>query len=120
MLESRLMTGSKFADWLEKKYLEWQMERGRASIRKFSAWLGINHALVVQWMNAKTRPGEKSALLLADKLGFEVYDALEIPGPNPDEIELIRAYRAIPPDDQQALLDLIDMWLTQHGFRRVE
>jgi transcriptional regulator with XRE-family HTH domain len=81
MTYNSLVTGA-FGDWLEKKYLEWQMQNGRASIREFSRRIGINSALVIQWMNGKGRPGAKTIPLLAKALGLEVYDALGLPYPD--------------------------------------
>ncbi len=121
MLESlTIMTGNDFADWLEKKYLEWQMEHGRASIRSFAKWLGINHVILVNLMNAKGRPGPKTLPILAEKLGYEVYDVLGLPRPDEREAKLIRRYRAIPPELRDefslALEEFIDAWAEHHGF----
>ncbi len=101
------MDKSRFADWLEKKYLSWQMENGRASIRQFSEWLGINHALVVQWMNDKAKPGPKTIHLLAAKLGDDVYELLEDPAGTekiPGLGEWIRAYIIATPAQREEML----------------
>ncbi len=114
------MTGSPIADWLEKKYLEWQMVNGRASIRQFAKWLDMSHASVINLMNGKGKPGPKMLPKLAAKLGYEIYDMSGLPRPDPEEEELIHAYRAIPPNDQKALLDLIERFLLDHGFKRTK
>jgi len=101
------MEKSRFADWLEKKYLNWQLENGRASIRQFARWLEINHALVVQWMNGKASPGPKTIHLLAFRLGNEVYELLEDPAGTqkvPGLDEWIRVYIAATPEQREDML----------------
>jgi hypothetical protein len=71
-----------FSEYMEKTYLSWQMDNGRASIREYSRWLDINHALIIQWMNGKAKPGPKSLPKLAAKLGLEIYDILGLARPN--------------------------------------
>lgn len=101
------MEKSRFADWLEKKYLSWQIENGRASIRQFSEWLDINQALVTQWMNDKAKPGPKTIHLLASKLGDEVYEILEDPAGTqkiPGLGEWIRTYILATPEQREKML----------------
>ena len=101
------MEKSRFADWLEKKYLSWQIENGRASIRQFSEWLDINQALVTQWMNDKAKPGPKTIHLLASKLGDEVYEILEDPAGTqkiPGLAEWIRTYILATPEQREKML----------------
>lgn len=114
------MTGNEFADWLEKKYLDWQYLNGRASIRNFAKWLDVNQALVVRYMNGKERPGPKILPKLAEKLGYAVYDVLGLARPDEVEETLIRQYRSIPPEHKeeysQALREFIHAWSEHHGY----
>ncbi len=94
---------TKFSDYLERHYLDWQIENGRASIRKYSLWLGINSSLVIQWMNGNGKPGSKNLAKLAIKLGPDIYDVLEIPPP-PEFIRKLEAiYDDLSIDQQQQL-----------------
>lgn len=98
-IEAQMKTG--FSKYLENYYLNWQLKNGRASIREFSRWLDINHAQVIQWMNGRGKPGYKNIVKLAQKLGPEVYEILEI---NPsDIIEMTN----LPPDLQRRLISAI-------------
>jgi len=124
MIDSILMTGNEFADWLEKKYLDWQYINGRASIRKWSQWLGISHSAVINMMNGKTKPGPQVLPLLAEKLGFTVYDVLGEPRPDEIEAELIQQYRSIPPEQREefsaALREYVRYWMEKHGYEKVD
>jgi hypothetical protein len=126
MLNSNLMTEEKiiFSDYLEKQYLLWQMDNGRASIREFSRWLDINHALVVQWMNGHGKPGVASIRKLAVKLGPEIYNIFDIVPPPRAIHELEETYHVISPDDYPALERDFDRWLEQwlviHGYERLK
>lgn len=43
------------SNWLEKKYLEWQIERGRASLTAFAEFLGITRGYLGMMLNG-SRP----------------------------------------------------------------
>jgi ribosomal protein S6 len=113
-----------FSDYLEKQYLLWQMDNGRASIRQFSRWLNINHALVTQWMNGNGKPGLGSMRKLAVKLGPEVYDIMDVAHPPKAINELEEIYHIISPNDYPTLeLDFdrwLEQWLKSHGYKRLK
>jgi len=74
---------TKFSGWFEKRFLAWQLEKGdRKSIDEFAQFLGFPRTTVVQWMNGARRPSDVNAFALAQKLGLEVYDALELQRPD--------------------------------------
>jgi len=72
-----------FPEFLEKKYLEWQLAAGRKTIVEFSAFLGVSQPLLSMWMNGKKRPGVENIKILSEIFGLEVYDSLGIDRPNP-------------------------------------
>jgi transcriptional regulator with XRE-family HTH domain len=60
---------SELSKWLEKKYLEWQLENGKASILEFSEYLDMSQSYVSQIMNSTRETiGMKTAVKIADKL----------------------------------------------------
>ena len=101
------MVDNEFSAWFEKQYLEWQMKNGRASIRSFAAWLGINHALVIQWINGKANPGHKTILLLAAKLGPEVYTFFDNQFGIPGLDEIVRIYVLADPEKRGRILEKV-------------
>jgi succinate dehydrogenase flavin-adding protein (antitoxin of CptAB toxin-antitoxin module) len=113
-----------FSEFLEKQYLLWQMDNGRASIREFSRWLDINQALVVQWMNGHGKPNMDSTRKLVIKLGPEVYDIFGLPRPPRAIYKLEGAYHTIPSEEIELFESDFDHWLEHwlltHGFKRIK
>lgn len=108
--------------WLEKMYLEWQLDQGgrRKSIATFAEYLGSSQSFVSQVMAGKRTPSSDTALDWALKLDDdEILDILEIPR---DELEDKRrlklfqaAYYATPKDKQEDLVRLVKDFLEQYG-----
>jgi transcriptional regulator with XRE-family HTH domain len=74
----------RFAKWLENQYIEWQRRKGeRRTAMEFAEWLEIGNATVSQWLNGQARPRPEFAFRLAKRLGLEVYEQLDLPGPDP-------------------------------------
>ena len=77
------MTKSNFANWLDKKFLDWQQRQGGSrTALEFAEWLGFANATVNQWLNGNRRPERGNVYLLALKLGLEIYDVLGMPKPD--------------------------------------
>lgn len=73
-----------FPSWINKKFVLWQAEKGeRKTIEEFAAYLGISRPLLNMWMNGNRRPGVENIKILEEVFGIEVYDALDLPRPNP-------------------------------------
>jgi len=64
--------------WFEKKYLEWQLENGKASISEFSELLGFSQSYISQLMNGtRTGMSMKAAQKVCEKLNdWSLYDLL--------------------------------------------
>jgi transcriptional regulator with XRE-family HTH domain len=84
------MMKSELSKWLEKKYLEWQLENGKASISEFSEYLQLSQSYVSHIMNGvRETIGLKTAVKIANKLGDEtIYKILGYEMPETQE-ELI-------------------------------
>lgn len=75
---------TKFSEWLESRYLEWQVKgKGRKTVTEFAEYLGFPQPTVNNWLNGARTPSGDSIFPLAVKLGLEVYDTLGLPRPNP-------------------------------------
>jgi len=95
-----------FSILLERKFLEWQIEIGqRKSQAEFSKLIGVSRAAFTMWLNGDHLPDRESAGKLASYLGPEIYDALELPRPNPYLQQLSKMWENIPPDKQQLLVE---------------
>jgi len=68
---------NQLGDFLTRKYLEYQLAQGKkVYAREFAAWLGVPPTSYSNWVNAGFTPSGRHIDLLADKLGYEVYDIL--------------------------------------------
>jgi transcriptional regulator with XRE-family HTH domain len=110
-----------FPEFLEKKYLEWQLkEEGRKTIVQFAAYIGVSQPILSMWLNGKKRPGVENIKLLADIFGFEVYDALGIKRPNPYLQRINRVFEFLPEEMQQRIAEEAERYETKNETDRVE
>ena len=99
------MMRSEFSKWMEKKYLEWQLENGKASISEFAEFLQLSQSYVSQIMNStRATIGLKTAVKIANKLGDEsIYAILGYEMPETQE-ELIDSLPAALRSDLKSAL----------------
>ncbi len=94
------MTRHPFSILLERKFLEWQIEQGgRKSQAEFANLVGVSRAAFTMWLNDKHLPDRESAVKLANYLGPEILDALELPRPDP-LLQSINSRGGTPPYTQ--------------------
>jgi transcriptional regulator with XRE-family HTH domain len=102
------MMKSDFSKWMEKKYLEWQLENGKASISEFAEFLKLSQSYISQIMNGtRATIGLKTAVKIANKLNDEsIYKILgyEMPEPQVDLFDSLPA--ALRSDLRSALLEI--------------
>ena len=100
---------NKFSQFLENKLIEWQYEiKAKKSLRDFADYLGVTPQLLSMWMNGARKPGYENINKLAEVLGIEVYDSLDIPRPNPVVYKLQSNFDRIPEGVIQQISDLIE------------
>lgn len=99
-------TKKAFASWLEKTFLKWQAENGkRASLLEFADYIGYSRPLISMWLAGKRLPGEDGIKRLAELFGEEVYDALDLPRPNPYLQKISQIFERLSPEHQQKLAE---------------
>ena len=82
--------------WIEKKFVEFQNAQGhRTTLDVFAAHIGISRSTLNKWMNGINRPDKSYVGLLADKLGPEIYDLMEMPRPDPNLMYIVRRWPAL-------------------------
>lgn len=74
----------KMAEFLQQKFIDFQQKTlGRGSRppsqNEFIKYLGVEQTSYSNWVNAIRPPSGENADILATKLGWEVYEILEIP-----------------------------------------
>jgi transcriptional regulator with XRE-family HTH domain len=115
-----IMLQMTFPDFLETKYLEWQLkEMGRKTIVQFAAYIGVSQPILSMWMSGKKRPGIDNIKLLAEIFGDEVYDALGLPRPNPYLQKVNRLWEFIPEEIQKRFSEEAERYEAQNISDRV-
>lgn len=77
-------TTESFGEWLRGQYVSWAYKTATKNNRMpsqadFAKWLGMPPTTVSNIMNDLRKPSPEAVHLLADKLGTEVYDRLDLP-----------------------------------------
>ena len=81
-----------FGEWLNRKYLEWQLQEGhKRSVKAFGVYLGIPQSTLSEYMNNKYQPKGEYLSLIVAKLGMEAYDVLGLPRPSTPEVDIVGA-----------------------------
>lgn len=91
-------------EWIWGKYLEWlKLEGGYKSQAEFARRLGIDRALLNQYLNGRQKPSKANVEKLAS-LGLEIYDLVDMERPDPNLQRLILAYDAAAPDKKEEII----------------
>ena len=79
------MPVSDFSSWMKHRYLDWQSEQGEVlPATKFAEYLEVSQQSLSKWMTGRSTPDPDNIQKLADKLGWEVYEALGMQPPITD------------------------------------
>ena len=73
----------------------------------------ISQQLVEGWINDRFKPGSKYAYVLAEKLGPEVYDYIDVPKPDPLLIYIQSNWSQLSPEVQKNIRDQVAAYLIQ-------
>lgn len=113
-----------FKDWLFSKFQEWEhaQPKRRMSFASFARFLSnnsfdvkITQQVIDAWINGRYKPGRKYAPVLAEKLGIEVYDYLDLEPPDPMLLYISANWERLPPNIQHAISDQITEYLAAQG-----
>lgn len=99
-----------FGTFLKRRFHKWNGDQLKNtdsldSQKRFAYWLGVKPTTLSTWMTDEKTPTGSNVKLLADKLGFEVYDHLGVPyqTDKPKPKLLVRVWDYLP-------LELQDQW----------
>ena len=110
-----------FRIWLTEKYVEWRGDKvgHNSSVSSFAEYIGTKQQLMSGWMNGDYAPAKANIDKLANKLGYEIYDILNIPqDERPIRADIRAAIRKIPPEYLDEVLLLIEEYTKQHSWYR--
>jgi len=112
---------NKFSEWITKQFVQWQAEQGmRKTLEEFAAYVGVSRPLINMWMNGNQKPGAENIKLLGDLFGNEIYDALDLPRPNPHLQKINRLWEFLPEEIQIKLAKETEKYETQNELHRVQ
>jgi transcriptional regulator with XRE-family HTH domain len=105
---------SKFSVFLEKQYLDWMQKSGkRKTLNEFADFLGIKRPLLSLWLGGKREPSYETTQRLSNLLGIEIFDALELPKPDPTLHYVNRHWGDLPDDIQKKVAQEIARYTTE-------
>ena len=109
-----------FPEFLEQKFLEWQMKNGeRKNLYQFASYVGVSHGTMSFWINGVKKPSDDNIERLAVLFGNEIYDVLGLSRPNPYLQKLNRLWEFLPEEIQKRLSDEAEKYETQDISERV-
>ena len=110
-----------FSQWLEQKFLEWQTAQGeRKTIQDFADYLGVKGSVLSHWMNEiRKKPNSESIRQLSSKLGFEVYDVLGLPRPDPDLAYISQNWDKVSEEFRQKFRKQVEQQLANEESKRI-
>ena len=86
------------------KFIEWQHSQGgRKTVEDFARYLGIAQSTASLYMNGKRLPEGDILKKLSDKLGLEVYDALDLPRPDEDLFNISALWNELNEHERNAI-----------------
>ena len=101
-----------FKDYLFQKFEEWEktQSKRRSSFSAYARWLSDNsmeievkQQVLDSWMNGVTPKDYKYLLVLAEKIGDEIYHVLGYKSPNPYFQKLSHVWDFLPEEIQKRL-----------------
>jgi transcriptional regulator with XRE-family HTH domain len=108
---SGVKMNSKFSQWLNERFLEWEKQQGkRQTVSAFARYLDVPQSSLSSWMAGAYVPSGENLLLLATKLGAEIYDTLGISRPpiaDPDVIYIASVWNRLSDTDRETIISTI-------------
>jgi len=90
---------------LNKKFLEWQVEKGeRKTLDEFAILLGVSRPLLSMWMNGTRSPGLEYKKRIIELFGAEAIEAF---GEDPDLHFIQDSWDDLSPEKRKAIRDQV-------------
>lgn len=104
-----------FSEYLLNKLQEFEKQRGqRTTLDKFAEYLGVKRPILSIWLSGKSQPSLESVRQLAEKLGPEVYEVLNLPSPNPYLQKISQLFEHLSPEHQRQLAEEAERYQTEN------
>ena len=94
--------------FLNKKFLEWQMEAGqRRTQTEYAEYLGVAPGTLGHWMNGIRSPDYDSVEQLSKKLGPEIFDVAGYLRPNPQLRKVVSIWHKLDERGKTIILNIV-------------
>jgi len=103
--------------WLDRKFNEWQIEVGRATITEFADYLDIPRPQLSHYMNARNKPEGENIEKIASKLGNTIYDILGLQRPEPELRYIHQLFDEIEPHEQKDMMKHIKEFADERKYQ---
>jgi len=110
------MAKLEFREYIFDRFIEWEKEQPgrRSSVSAFARWLSqnsfdvvIKQQLVSDWIKGRFKPSDdRFVLVLAEKLGDEIFNILERQRPDPDLHYITAHWLGISPEERRAIREI--------------
>jgi len=102
---------SNFPAWFNRAYKRWsRSQAGEEDFIAFCDLLGYPPSKVLGWLHGEFLPEKSEVLCIAGILGVEVYQALDLPKPDPELIKIYGSFAHLTGRDRSNLaLALIEV-----------
>jgi len=78
----KMMKTKEFSAWLNKKFLEWSMERNRRPVvSEFAKYLGVSQPSLSRWLNGDYLPDEENLKKIVSRFNEDIFTKFDIPMP---------------------------------------
>ena len=95
---------SNFPAWFNREYKRWsRSQAGEEDFIAFCDLLGYPPSKVLGWMHGEFIPEGPEVLSIAGILGVEVYQALDLPKPDPELIKIYGSFAHLTGQDRSNL-----------------
>lgn len=117
-----------FKDYLYEKFLEWEklQPKRRSSLSAFARWLSdnsfdieIKQQVLDSWVNGVIPKDEKYVVVLAEKIGDEIYELLDRKRPNPYLQIVNRVFEHLPVEVQKRFSEEAEKYEAKNISERV-
>jgi len=73
----------KYQKYLMDQFIKWEKStKQRKSYSSFARYLGVKQSALSQWLNGYHPPSKEYIDILANRLGYEIYDVLDMRRPD--------------------------------------
>lgn len=79
----------------------------RTTIQEYSKLLGVSQPLLSIWLKGNTKPSDKKIIILAKKIGVEIYDSLGISQPDPLLQYIIENWNDLPKEKKEYIIRIV-------------